>query len=488
MNIRPKSALAGLLAAAVAAGVTTAVALAPATQAADTPPWLAADLSPHAAGTVGLYTADGTPVTSGRVDEPLAAYAVASTTLRTGDTVAALSAYTPQVVAAPTASTGATTGVDGWTGVQLSGATPQASVPETFAGRPTVALDGATTLGQYLAAYPNTITADAYRDVYELRLTTGASGRAFGSTYAVLDLQVTGDTWHLYGQGGSQATATTTTLETPTGARVGRPLTLSATVAPAAAGTVQFRVGATAVGAPVTVDDRGRATTTWTPTSAGSATLTAAFVPADATAFAASTSSGTAVVVASAAATPTVTPTWPAFRYGTATTVRVAVASSPAAAGSVGIVYAGRVLASAPVSGGVARVVVPATALPAGARALVARFTSTAPASVASRDSAPRTVTVAKAVSRVANTAVPTAVRQTSRTAFTFTVTAPGGTVTGSVRVLDGARVLGTVSLSRGRATIVLKLRRGKHVIKAAFLGGANVAAATGTPVTVTSK
>jgi len=90
------------------------------------------------------------------------------------------------------------------------------------------------------------------------------------------------------------AVATSTSLAVvPSGASVaGTAVTLTATVAPAAAGTVEFRDGSTALGT-TTVSD-GVASLVTTALAPGARGLTAAFTPADPAAFLASTS--TAVV------------------------------------------------------------------------------------------------------------------------------------------------------------------------------------------------
>jgi phosphate ABC transporter phosphate-binding protein len=94
--------------------------------------------------------------------------------------------------------------------------------------------------------------------------------------------------------GTGQVATTTTMVAAPSPATAGQAVTLIAGVAPAggsapAAGTVQFRVGATLVGGPVTVDANGVATTTTTFAAAGQESLSAAYTPADPAAFAAST-------------------------------------------------------------------------------------------------------------------------------------------------------------------------------------------------------
>ncbi|MFC7450695.1 Ig-like domain-containing protein [Rhodococcus daqingensis] len=72
-------------------------------------------------------------------------------------------------------------------------------------------------------------------------------------------------------------TSTTTTLAPVTGARVGVPSTLTATVTGGAVGdTVEFRDAATTIGT-ATLDAAGTATLAWTPTVRGGHTLTARF-------------------------------------------------------------------------------------------------------------------------------------------------------------------------------------------------------------------
>jgi hypothetical protein len=87
---------------------------------------------------------------------------------------------------------------------------------------------------------------------------------------------------------GAVPTVTTVTAS-PDPTTVGRPVTMRATVAPAngaiPTGSVQFEVGSTLIGSPVTLDSFGVATTTETFTTTGTQLVTAVFTPAVATAF-----------------------------------------------------------------------------------------------------------------------------------------------------------------------------------------------------------
>lgn len=112
----------------------------------------------------------------------------------------------------------------------------------------------------------------------------------------------------------SGATATSTTLSassTATPAVVGSTVTLSAAVTPAAAaGTVQFRDGATNIGAPVAVSS-GNASQTTTTLAVGSHQLTAVFTPTTPTLYSTSTSPAVTYVIAGATATSTTLATSP---------------------------------------------------------------------------------------------------------------------------------------------------------------------------------
>ena len=131
------------------------------------------------------------------------------------------------------------------------------------------------------------------------------------------------------------ATATTTTIAAnPTTGIAPATVSLTSTVTPSAAGTVQFSQGSTLVGtASVTA---GSATKVLTNVPAGRYSYTATFVPADTTAFSGSMSGGVTVVINSAPVVPapttttttgtttttTATPTATTAPTGTATTAK----------------------------------------------------------------------------------------------------------------------------------------------------------------------
>ncbi|MBB5869913.1 hypothetical protein F4553_003292 [Allocatelliglobosispora scoriae] len=181
-------------------------------------------------------------------------------------------------------------------------------------------------------------------------------------------------------------TPTTTTLATtPAGpVSVGTSVTLTATVAPAAAtGSVQFFDGAASLGtSPVS---GGTASISTSALTAGSHSLTAVFTGTGN--FEASTSAPKTFVV-NGPATPTTTalavsPASSSQQYGN---VALTVTVSPTAAGSVQFLDGATALGTVAVSGGTATLTVSTLAL--GSHSLVAAFTPANPASFTASTSA----------------------------------------------------------------------------------------------------
>ena len=476
---RPTRVLAGLLAAALTAGAGVVVALGGPAAGDPAPlPWrTGAGADPDAVDQLTFHDASGAVVTGGNIDDaPFAAFASASSALRAGDQLATLFAYTPRSDAQPGA----------WTGLQLTAPTDDAhtTVPSALAGDPVVALTGSdTTLAQYLGGFANTSTTAGYQGVYELRLRTSAPGRSVTASYAVADIVVDGNTWRVAGT--EAGAATTTTLHaTPTSPKVGTSLTLTAGVSPeAAAGTVQFRDGTTALGAPVAVS-AGAASRTVTVTKAGAHSYHAVFTPSDASAYSGST--GTADVTA-AKATSTVTPTWPTrATYGTATSVKVkVVATGTTPTGTVTVKRGSTIVGTGTLSGGVATVKLGATSLPPGTASLVATYAGSA--DVAGSSSSAGSVKVARATARLTQRLSATRIRTTTNAKVTVTVAATGTIPTGTVAVYDGTKKIATGTLRGGKVVVTLpKLKRGTHKIKAAYAGSTLVLPVTGAVVTLT--
>jgi Bacterial Ig-like domain (group 3) len=473
---RSTSVLAGLTAATVAASASLVLAVGGPADAATPPPWQSgAAKDPNATGVLTLHDASGAEIHSGTLDDgPIADFVSGSATLRTGDESATLFAYTPDS-AAP---------VGAWTGLQLSATTDfaDATLPTALDnGHPVVALTAAdTTIPQYAAGFPNTSTATGYHGVYELRLRTTSPGHSATAAYDVVDIEVQGSTWRVAGVGGESTT--TSLVVTPTSPKVGDTATLSAAVTPGAAGSVQFRDGATALGSPVAVTG-GAASTTTLVTNAGAHTYSAVFTPTDTDAYSGSTGTS-AVTVAKAASTVTVT--WPrSATYGVASTVRVRVAaSSGSPTGTVKVTEGAVTLGTATLSAGVATLRIAATALKPGAHTLKATYAGTA--DIAAGSSTAGTLKVAKATARASNRLAAAKIKARAKGKLTVTVTSTGVVPTGTVTVFDGRKKIATGTLRNGKVVIALpRLRKGTHKIHAVYAGSTLVAPAAAANATL---
>ena len=172
------------------------------------------------------------------------------------------------------------------------------------------------------------------------------------------------------------ATPTTTTLTaSPTSPQfAGTSVTLTATVSPTLAGTVQFEVGTSPIGGPVTVSG-GTAQTTTSTLPVGPDTLNAVFTPTDPD-YSGSTGTTSYTINALTATTTTLTatPASPQF-VGTAVTLKATV--SPTASGTVQFEVGSTDIGSpVTVSGGIAQTTT--STLPVGPDTLKAVFTPTA--------------------------------------------------------------------------------------------------------------
>ena len=125
----------------------------------------------------------------------------------------------------------------------------------------------------------------------------------------------------------------TTLSASPSGqVRRGQPATLTATVAPAAAGSVQFLDGATPLGNPVTVVSGSAQSAALTTLTEGSHSFTAQFTPAGGSIYAGSTSSATpySVVVETTTVTLSVSPASSAIPNADVTITATVVSADPA--------------------------------------------------------------------------------------------------------------------------------------------------------------
>lgn len=272
-----------------------------AASASGAPPW---EPDPSSVGTLLFYNAAGQQITGGNLtDVPLAAYVQGTATIRAGDTKATLFGYLP---------------VDGespgqWSGEALSASTtfPNSSAPSPLGTSSLPLVTGSSddeSIGQLAADFPNTDTSgDGYAGMYVLRLKTSASGESETAEYDSADIQISGSTWSVVYPAPALTSTSTTLQATPTSPQVeGTSVTLDATVSPTAPGTVQFEVGTTDLGSPVTVSSSGDASISTTSLPVGSDTLSAVFTPAAGSAYSGSTGTAPYTITGAPAAGTTI--------------------------------------------------------------------------------------------------------------------------------------------------------------------------------------
>ncbi|WP_157550862.1 M4 family metallopeptidase [Nocardioides jensenii] len=173
----------------------------------------------------------------------------------------------------------------------------------------------------------------------------------------------------------------------------------------------------------------------------------------------------------------TVSPAKPA--YGTAATVKVDVttAGEDVPTGDVTVAEGETELGSVTLNGiGQGSITLPKD-LAVGKHALTVTYSGD---DVYAEKTTTLNVTVSKAKATVAATARPSTITRTRTSAVTVTVKATGVAPTGKVTIVKGSRVLGSATLSSGRATIKVKgskLAIGRNKLTAKYAGSATVAA-----------
>ncbi|WP_171018824.1 Ig-like domain-containing protein, partial [Rhodococcus sp. Q] len=262
---------------------------------------------------------------------------------------------------------------------------------------------------------------------------------------------------------------TTTTLNAPATAKTGTAVDLTATVAPSdATGTVQFKDGATDIGAPVTVNN-GTATLNHTFTTTGAHSITAVY-NGDAT-NRPSTSAASTVDVSVNVVDTTTTLNVPATaKTGTAVDLTATVAPTEAT-GTVEFKDGATVLGSAPVNGGTATL--NHTFTTDGAHSITAVYsgaegfaTSTSAASNVEVSTDPVVVDTTTTLN------VPGTAK--TGTAVDLTATVSPADATGTVEFKDGATVLGSAPVNAGTATLNHTFTTdGTHSITAVYSGDA---------------
>ena len=193
MKIHIRTTLVAALGVALAASAAGGIAL-----AAGPEDWYdgdnAAVADPHQTDVeVTLHDASGAVRTSGSTTEPIAAFASAAGSIRTGDAFASLFVHLARSGTAPGA----------WPGLQVTGtdryAGPGAvSAPAPLAGRPFVRTTAqGYTLADVVAALPSTESSAGFAGVYELRLRTSSPTLGVTTDYASTFVKVTGSTWQV---------------------------------------------------------------------------------------------------------------------------------------------------------------------------------------------------------------------------------------------------------------------------------------------------
>jgi autotransporter-associated beta strand protein len=289
----------------------------------------------------------------------------------------------------------------------------------------------------------------------------------------------------------AQATTTTGLTASASTSVFGQSVTLTATVAAVApgagtpTGTVEFFAGSTSLGTATL--SNGVATLTTGAVPVGTNSITARFQGG--TDFASSTSTGASLSVAQASTTTTVatTPNPSAAGQSVTLTATVAVAS-PGAGTPTGTVefFAGTTsLGTATLSNGVATL--STTAIPAGSNAITAQYRGDTNYKTSTSSAVTQQVNLATTTTTVSSSSLtPGAFESVTLTATVAASNSSSTTPTGTVEFFANGVSLGTATLSGGKATLELdSLPVGVDQITAKYLGDANAAASTSSPITV---
>ncbi len=257
----------------------------------------------------------------------------------------------------------------------------------------------------------------------------------------------------------SPATVTTTSLNItpPSPITVGTQSTLTATVLPNnAAGTVQFKDGATNIGSAVTVS--GGTASTMTTFTVNTHSVQAIFTPTDSNAFQGSQSTAQTYVVNAASATPTTTtlgvgPASPQT-FGTSVTFTGTVSPSTAV-GSVQFLDGSVVVGTGTVSGGVATAT--NSTLAAGGHSLVAAFVPTDSSQFAASQSSPaKSYTITAAMTSTTLQVSPTGPVMHG-TSVLLTASVMPTAAAGNVQFFNGSAAIGApVLVSGGTASTTI--------------------------------
>src|SRR5215472_11971805 len=244
-----------------------------------TPPW-ESTISPPPNGGITFYNAQGQVVTGGSITAAgLGVFAAAST-------LASDPAFTKATLFVFTPVSGENPGL--WSGEQISSSTtfPNAAAPGQLGttANPVETNTGSdVSMSSYISAFPNTQTAAGYVGLYDVRMKVTGAGVPAQAAYwdTVISVNTTNNTWSVDFPDFTQNTTTALTASPPSPQTApASPVTLTATVAPATAGTVSFWSGKKQVGKTQTVTgSSGVAHVTTTPKT-GTSSYQAFFTPA----------------------------------------------------------------------------------------------------------------------------------------------------------------------------------------------------------------
>lgn len=279
------------------------------------------------------------------------------------------------------------------------------------------------------------------------------------------------------------ATALTSSLDPST---FGQPVTFTATVSPSSGptGTVQFFDGAVSLG--TVALSGGTASLTTATLAVGTHFITASY-RGDSNFTASTSASLTQTVVASTVSTTTaLTSSLNPSAFGQVVTFIATVSPSSGATGTVTFMDgASTIGTSALNASGVAAFSL--STLAVGTHSITSQYSGDASHTGSTSSVLLQTVDKASTTTTVTSTPNPS---RNGRT-VTFTATVSPSAATGTVRFRDGSKLLGTVAVNGGHASLsTSKLNVGKHSITATYGGDATFAGST-SPVliqTVTRK
>jgi len=336
-------------------------------------------------------------------------------------------------------------------------------------------MDGATTLGTgtLSAGQASLTTTMLAGGAHAIIAIYGGDGNFSGSTSATLAQSV---------HANASSTALSSSLNP---SAFGQAVTYTATVSGAAGtptGTVTFRDGGSVLGT-VPLDGAGKASLTTAAVGGGSHTITATY-NGDAS-YGASTSAPLSQTVNPGGAAATLTSSLNPSSLGQPVTFTATVSGSGATpSGSVTFRDGPASLGTVALNGaGVATLTT--GGLATGSHSITAVYGGDANFSAAT--SAVLTQNVNAFGSTTTLTATPNPSAAGEPVTLAVIVTGSGGMPTGTVTFRDGGTVLGTTTLSGGRAALVHAFAFGTHSITAVYSGDAQFGASTSSPLSLST-